>query len=126
MKNDNNKLLDSIEDVLLKLKEFCDEEELNELRDEIKDCLEDGMTEKSLVYFLNSVASTNLIIKSKKLGISVSEIFEELATYCGSYEEDDFNDAKINDMRENIDFINSEFEEEIYLDDNDDFARIRD
>ena len=35
MKNDNNKLLDSIEDVLLKLKEFCDEEELNELRDEI-------------------------------------------------------------------------------------------
>ena len=84
------------------------------------------MTEKSLVYFLNSVASTNLIIKSKKLGISVSEIFEELATYCGSYEEDDLNDAKINDMRENIDFINSEFEEEIYLDDNDDFARIRD
>ena len=126
MKNDNNKLLDSIEDVLLKLKEFCDEEELNELRDEIKDCLEDGMTEKSLVYFLNSVASTNLIIKSKKLGISVSEIFAELATYCGSYEEDDLNDAKINDMRENIDFINSEFEEEIYLDDNDDFARIRD
>ena len=126
MKNDNNKLLDSIEDVLLKLKEFCDEEELNELRDEIKDCLEDGMTEKSLVYFLNSVASTNLIIKSKKLGISVSEIFEELATYCGSYEEDDLNDTKINDMRENIDFINSEFEEEIYLDDNDDFARIRD
>ncbi len=126
MKNDNNKLLDSIEDVLLKLKEFCDEEELNELRDEIKDCLEDGMTEKSLVYLLNSVASTNLIIKSKKLGISVSEIFEELATYCGSYEEDDLNDTKINDMRENIDFINSEFEEEIYLDDNDDFARIRD
>ena len=78
MKNDNNKLLDSIEDVLLKLKEFCDEEELNELRDEIKDCLEDGMTEKSLVYFLNP---NNISIKIQSHHLKINHQYHLFLPY---------------------------------------------
>lgn len=114
--NNNNNLMDSIDEIILQLKEFCSEEELEELKIEVEECLEDGMTKKSLLYILSNLNNTGLIIKAKQEGISVKEVFDNLAIHCGHYnEESSFYDEELDYIEKEINY-NDEIEEDLYDD----------
>lgn len=116
MKENNNNLLNSIEDIIEKLTDFCSLEELEELKCEVSECLEDGMTKKSLLYVLNKLNNTGLIIKAKQSGVSVKEVFENLAIHCGNYcEECSLFDDEISLIEKEFN-TNDEIEEDLYDD----------
>jgi len=115
MENNNN-LKESIEEVILQLKEFCSLEELEELKVEVNECLEDGMTKKSLLYILSNLNNTGLIIKARQEGISVNEVFENLAVHCGHYnEESSFYEEELDYIEKECNY-NDEIEEDSYDD----------
>ena len=83
---------------------------------EVKECLEDGMTKKSLLYILSNLNNTGLIIKARQEGISVSEVFENLAIHCGNYSDDaTIYDEEINFIEQEINY-NDETEEDLFDD----------
>lgn len=118
---------ESLDNVLKQFEEFCDEDEIAELRESINNCLEDGISHKSLLFMLYNVSKTEAFIKAKKIGIPVSEIFNNVAVYAGNYEEENSNvpTATIQSIAEEYDGIVKEFNDELYNEEESDTPIIR-
>ncbi len=127
----------SINDVIDRLSDYCNEDEINDLKEEVNFVLEDGMEESSILYLISGLSNSNVIIKAKRMGIPVNEVFRECVLYCARYNkviQDDCDDEsymKSNLKREieEFDFYEDDFRHEFYEDEDyrdEGFVRTRD